>query len=254
MDRTAVSKRTRFEVFKRDKFTCQYCGRAAPSIVLQIDHIHPVAKDGDNDILNLVTSCQECNAGKSDKTLSDDSAIQKRKRQLDDLQERREQIDMMVEWQASLIDLDILATEECCALWARLVTPYAATETGKAALGKLVRKYGLGEICDCMRISVSQYLERTLDGEIIRDSVHKAFDYIGRIASNRKRIQERPYLEDLYHIRNIAKSKCRYFNDREAMAILEKAYLAGNGVNELRSIALGAHNWTGWYTEVESLL
>ena len=89
------------------------------------------------------------------------------------------------------IDLDVLATEECCTLWAALVTPYAATETGKAALGKLVRKYGLGEICDCMRISVSQYLERTRDGEIIRESVHKAFDYIGRIASNRKRNRKR---------------------------------------------------------------
>jgi hypothetical protein len=113
--------------------------------------------------------------------------------QLDNLQERRDQLDMM-------------ATEECCTLWAALVTPYAATETGKAALGKLVRKYGLGEICDCMRISVNQYLERTRDGEIVRESVHKAFDYIGRIARNRKRnrkrIQERPYLEDLYHICN----------------------------------------------------
>ena len=103
-----------------------------------------------------------------------------------------EQLDMMVEWQASLIDLDILlATEECCALWDKLVTPYAATEKGKAALGKLVRKYGLGEICDCMRISVNQYLERTRDGEIVRESVHKAFDYIGRIASNRKRNRKR---------------------------------------------------------------
>jgi hypothetical protein len=152
------------------------------------------------------------------------------------------------------IDLDVLATEECCTLWAALVTPYAATETGKAALGKLVRKYGLGEICDCMRISVNQYLERTRDGEIVRESVHKAFDYIGRIASNRKRIQERPYLEDLYHICNIAKRKFYYFDDREAMAILKKAYLAGHKVNELRSIAFAARNWSGWYAEMASLL
>lgn len=105
-----------------------------------------------------------------------------------------------------------------------------------------------------MRISVNQYLERTRDGEIVRESVHKAFDYIGRIASNRKRIQERPYLEDLYHICNIAKRKFYHFNDREAMAILEKAYLAGHEVNELRSIAFDAHNWSGWYTEMASLL
>jgi 5-methylcytosine-specific restriction endonuclease McrA len=28
--RKALSKKLRFEVFKRDNFTCQYCGRAAP--------------------------------------------------------------------------------------------------------------------------------------------------------------------------------------------------------------------------------
>lgn len=151
MTRTAISKRVRFEVFKRDKFTCQYCGRAAPTIVLQVDHIQPCAKDGDSDILNLVTSCQECNAGKSDKLLADDSAIQKRKQQLDDLQERREQLDMMVEWQGALLDLDAAATDECCLLWGRLAAPYSVTETGRAVLGKLVRKHGFGETCECMR-------------------------------------------------------------------------------------------------------
>ena len=28
--RKAISKKMRFEVFKRDKFTCQYCGRSVP--------------------------------------------------------------------------------------------------------------------------------------------------------------------------------------------------------------------------------
>lgn len=254
MTRTAISKRTRFEVFKRDSFTCQYCGRAAPTIVLQVDHIQPCAKDGDNDILNLITSCQDCNAGKSDKALSDDSAIQKRKRQLDDLQERREQLDMMVEWQGSLIDLDVTATEECCNLWARLVTPYTVTETGKAKIGKLVRSYGLGEVCECMRISVNQYVVRGADGVITRESIQKTFDYIERIARNRKRIQERPYLNDLYRIRSLAKSKCYYFNDWEALALLEREYLAGYDVDELRSLALGVRNWSDWRASMEDLL
>lgn len=65
--RQPISKALRFEVFKRDKFTCQYCGRSAPDVNLQIDHIHPVAKGGDNDILNLITSCADCNSGKRDR-------------------------------------------------------------------------------------------------------------------------------------------------------------------------------------------
>ena len=105
-----------------------------------------------------------------------------------------------------------------------------------------------------MRISVNQYLERTRDGEIVRESVHKAFDYIGRIASNRKRIQKRPYLEDLYHICNIAKRKFYHFNDREAMAILEKNAYQPDMKSTSCSIAFDAHNWSGWYTEMASLL
>jgi hypothetical protein len=254
MTRTAISKRARFEVFKRDKFTCQYCGRAAPAIVLQVDHIQPCAKGGEGDILNLVTSCADCNAGKSDKELADDSALQKRKHQLDDLQERREQLDMMVEWQTSLIELDATAAAACCQLWARLVPPYSVTETGKAAMGKLVRTYGMSEVCECMRLSVNQYVVRMPDGVIIRESIEKAFDYIGRIARNRKRIQERPYLEDLYRIRSIAKSKCYHFNDWEAFALLERAHLAGHDTNRLRGIALRARNWSGWCAEMEDLL
>ena len=50
----AVRKKDRFEVFKRDSFTCQYCGKSAPDVILQIDHIVPVSKDGTDDIVNLL--------------------------------------------------------------------------------------------------------------------------------------------------------------------------------------------------------
>ena len=97
-DRKSLSKKTRFEVFKRDSFTCQYCGKSAPTVLLEIDHIKPVSKNGDDDITNLITSCFDCNRGKSDRELSDDAVILKRKNQLDELQERREQIEMMMDW------------------------------------------------------------------------------------------------------------------------------------------------------------
>jgi tetratricopeptide (TPR) repeat protein len=62
-----ISKSLRFNVFQRDNHTCQYCGRKPPDVVLQIDHLVPVAKGGTDDFENLVTSCEDCNAGKSDK-------------------------------------------------------------------------------------------------------------------------------------------------------------------------------------------
>lgn len=53
----SISKKIRFEVFKRDNFTCQYCGKNPPNIVLEIDHINPISKNGDDNINNLITSC-----------------------------------------------------------------------------------------------------------------------------------------------------------------------------------------------------
>ena len=67
--RKAISKKLRFDVFKRDGFICAYCGATPPSVVLQVDHINPVANGGLNDIDNLITSCQPCNLGKGAKTL-----------------------------------------------------------------------------------------------------------------------------------------------------------------------------------------
>lgn len=64
-ERVAISKRLRFEVFKRDAFECQYCGAHPPSVILHCDHIIPVSEGGETNIDNLVTACAPCNLGKS---------------------------------------------------------------------------------------------------------------------------------------------------------------------------------------------
>lgn len=64
MARVGLSKKQRFEVFKRDEFTCQYCGGKPPAVVLEVDHIVAVADGGGNDRENLTTACFECNRGK----------------------------------------------------------------------------------------------------------------------------------------------------------------------------------------------
>lgn len=77
MKRDSISTGTRWRILQRDNFTCQYCGRSAPDVKLEIDHIKPVAKGGTNDPLNLVTACYECNHGKSAKELMDAAALLK---------------------------------------------------------------------------------------------------------------------------------------------------------------------------------
>lgn len=68
-ERKPISKSLRFKVFKRDVFVCQYCGSKPPTVVLEIDHIHPVSEGGGNSIDNLITACFDCNRGKSNSLL-----------------------------------------------------------------------------------------------------------------------------------------------------------------------------------------
>jgi len=60
--RKALSVRKRFFVFKRDRYTCRICGRSG--VVLEVDHIVPVAQGGSDALDNLQTLCFDCNRGK----------------------------------------------------------------------------------------------------------------------------------------------------------------------------------------------
>ena len=59
---------TRFNVFLRDKFACQYCGDKKD---LTFDHLLPKSKGGLTDWNNVVTACSSCNVKKGGKLYKD---------------------------------------------------------------------------------------------------------------------------------------------------------------------------------------
>ncbi len=65
-----VTSKKRWLVLVRDKFTCQFCGRSAPNVELEIDHIIPKSKGGKARLDNLQVSCVQCNRSKQDMLLS----------------------------------------------------------------------------------------------------------------------------------------------------------------------------------------
>jgi 5-methylcytosine-specific restriction endonuclease McrA len=65
-DRREIPLSVRWAIIKRDKSTCQYCGRSAPGVPLHVDHVVALAQGGTNAPENLVTACEECNVGKHD--------------------------------------------------------------------------------------------------------------------------------------------------------------------------------------------
>ncbi len=65
---TAAVTFSRRNVFKRDRFTCQYCGKQPGSQELTIDHVVPRAQRGESSWTNCVLACLECNKRKADRT------------------------------------------------------------------------------------------------------------------------------------------------------------------------------------------
>jgi 5-methylcytosine-specific restriction endonuclease McrA len=61
---------TQRNLFSRDNFTCQYCGRHKSKLksyeFLTRDHIKPESRGGENSWKNLVTACSSCNNKKAD--------------------------------------------------------------------------------------------------------------------------------------------------------------------------------------------
>jgi 5-methylcytosine-specific restriction endonuclease McrA len=58
---------TRFNVFLRDRFRCQYCGGAFTAKELTFEHVIPRSRGGKTAWNNIVAACEPCNVAKDDK-------------------------------------------------------------------------------------------------------------------------------------------------------------------------------------------
>lgn len=248
--RKGLSKTIRFEVFKRDNFTCQYCGKAAPDVILECDHISPVAGGGGNEIVNLVTSCKDCNAGKGARPLDDDSVLAKQRAQLAELNERREQLEMMMSWREGLksIDEDYVDALEGAIHDA---TGFTLSDVGRNNMRANLKRFPMGELLDALDASVATYWKHDDTDEGKTAAAEKVISSIPKICAAKKRYADRPYMKDLFYIRAIIRNRM-YCNERVAIDLLEQAYNLGAQTIDLQDWAKRARNWTNWRNEMET--
>lgn len=255
-NRPSLSKRTRFEVFKRDSFKCQYCGQSAPDVLLHVDHIKPVVDGGLSEITNLVTACVACNLGKSKIPLSDHSAVAKAKRQLDELQERREQIEMVMEWQQGLLDLESLAVEQAANYWKECCPGFYLNQKGLGNLRKRIAKFGLKEVLSAMREASTSYCRSGPDG-LDPASVEIAIDKVGAICQVRQSSGGDEEEIQLYRIRGLVRWKFggeRKYKHRETLLWLQDAMEKGAVLDSLWGIANAAQDWYSFADGMEYLI
>lgn len=245
MKREHIKKSVRFEVFKRDNFTCQYCGQSAPDVVLHLDHINPVAGGGGNEIINLITSCQPCNSGKGARPLDDKSSVSKQRKQLEELNERREQLEMMLAWRealSSITDQEIAAIERVFSDR----TGRSFSDYGQKKVADWLKRYDATSLIAAMDAALDTYYkEGSTNPEEEQHLASKAFNMVPKIISSQFKYADRPYMKDLFYIRAIVRNRM-HCNERVAIDLLEEAYRCGIDIDDLKRLATSAPNWTAW--------
>lgn len=235
-ERKVLSKKTRFEVFKRDKFTCQYCGRMSPDVILEVDHIKPVAKGGDNNMLNLITSCKDCNRGKRDIPLSDDSAVKKQQVQLLELAERKEQLEMMLDWRKALSELDneyVNAVDDVFATW----TNWRLSERGKRIVLKWLKEFSLNEILDAAEIAIKTYYKDT------EESFATAFNKVSGICHIKRIQKDNPKIYYYNYTVKALKNKGIRFDRSNISALIENAIYDESDFLILKDVLGDSDSW-----------
>lgn len=230
--RKAISKKLRFEVFKRDNFTCQYCGRKAPDVVLEVDHLNPVSKGGKNELINLTTSCFECNRGKSDRTLDDNSIVNIQRNQLEEANEKIEQMKLMVKWKEELDSGKDLLVESISNLLNKKCS-CSLNAFGKKGISKAIRDFGYDAVYDATNIAIEQYSE-----------VEEAVKKIPGICYNTKMKKENPQEFCYKEIKRVLRTRKIYEKDIDDDAQLLTNYeYDEKDFKKMLSIIYRSHTW-----------
>lgn len=241
--RKAISKKTRFEVFKRDSFTCQYCGKSVPEVILNVDHIRPVIHGGDNDVLNLITACFDCNSGKGDRELSDSTVVTKQMDQLKILNERKTQIEMVSRWRDELTKHDDIQIETIRKLINEQIkqsNKVVGDGFLKTEMKSCLKKYGFVSLCEAIEKSSYQYLKDPCSTQD-RD---KFYNMISRICYWQKREQENPEEAELRKIAYTANKRWSWCNVKSLQHDLIRLRRDGLTIKEIYQFVILARGLT----------
>lgn len=239
--RKSISKKTRFEVFKRDGFKCQYCGECAPDVILEVDHIDPVSKGGADEMVNYITACRSCNAGKSDRKLDDNTTLAKQRAQLAELNERREQLEMMMTWRSGMKDINEMQVEQAADAWNDAAVGWYLNETGLKGLRTLLKKHGLMAVLDAIETAGTTYVKIDDEtGKGTQESVNKAWSKVAGILAMRNLPEAE---RELHYVKGILRNRLSYV-PYDVMRDLKSAFDAGVSVEDMKLEAKHTRNWT----------
>ena len=205
--------------------------------------------------MNYVTAWVACNLGKGAIPLDDHSAVLKQRAQMEDAAARREQVEMMAQWQRELATLDAVGIDVAANLWGSLVPGSALTPVGRDIMARALRRLGPELVLDAIRTAIQTYAKRGADGDWDHPSLGDALNKVAGICVNRQKQEKLPELPQLYYVRGILRNR---FPDRwdnaEIMRLLQRAVRAGISVDVLQDQARDASTYWRWKNDLAEII
>lgn len=151
-----VTKALRFEILRRDRHTCTYCGAKAPDVRLHVDHVIPESLGGSDKPHNLTTACEACNSGKAGRMIDETT--------IDPVDQRA------VKWAAAMRQ----------AIAERHADQRTIERVGASFLAEWEAWEPTPELPGDYAISVTNFLRYGLDWDTIIELVHVTMNYPAR--------------------------------------------------------------------------
>lgn len=157
-----ISSKLRFEVFKRDSFTCQDCGQTLPDVVLYVGYKIAPEDGGKPVLLNLITRCYDCSA----------------KEPTDVLSRKREQLELIIEWKKSQQHFEEDSTDLVVAYINSKMDKYSLKKKAEKEVSKALKKYGFVAVMECIDTAAEKTINYDDNGFATHESVE---DFIANI-------------------------------------------------------------------------
>jgi len=240
-----INPQLRFEIFKRDEFTCQCCGKSTPNVVLYVGYKKPIEEGGTTDENNLETRCYECSAQKP----------------LEHLSERREQLEMMIEWKRGWRTYQSDSLELVIEYIHSKMPGFSLKEKAKKEVGKALKKYNVAKVLDTIDDAAEKTLRYDGNDELIRDSVEEYINNIHKFLY----VDSQPVIrQKMFYVCGICKNRFNYWNRVKGMQLLETYVeaLKRHGYNEgmlikdmdeeVMPMTKKCKNWSEWSSILDS--
>lgn len=246
-------KRIKFEVFEKDSFKCQSCGRGAPIVTLQLTRIQET-QHNDNwlDTAFLSTSCKDCEKKRSDST---DKSTRNGFISIDELEERLQQLKMLINWRKGMLNIRKQQLAHLVNYWEHKIPSFVISNDQKKYILTYITKYSCEEIRSAMDMAADKFFVQSTDGTISNSSILNAFGKVPEICLKKSEIADIHESDGLQNVHERIKNNISgFFDSRRAMQWLNYARSWEVPIEELFQMASSIGSWTEFSLNIDKMV